>query len=302
MPVRTRRQMAQIPPRLRLQDRPLMGRDRDRRLRPRQTQGHIPAGKGRRQSGRSRQRSQHRALVDAQRIAGIVHRRIRILARPAHPRGSRLEQQLGEAYTRRVNRLLSKTEHKDAARLWAKYAAQYDIKETRLSKGAYFSPSDGGIYLNLDTVMAGDSAHRPVQNLFHESGHMLDWLLDKNSFSWAPHNGKLFNDVLKRDAQRIFDTTQATLMAEDKPAGRQSVMKPSPERSATNSAKTDRNVEDMLQARPRRRLPRQRRPPQRLLPAKRTTPIHRSVRRNARRADGKPRSMAAHRQLLPRIG
>lgn len=56
------------------------------------------------------------------------------------PRGSRLEQQLGEAYTRRVNRLLNKTEHKDAARLWAKYAAQYDIKETRLSKGAYFSP------------------------------------------------------------------------------------------------------------------------------------------------------------------
>lgn len=57
------------------------------------------------------------------------------------PRGSRLEQQLGEAYTRRVNRLLSKTEHKDAARLWAKYAAQYDIKETRLSKGAYFPPT-----------------------------------------------------------------------------------------------------------------------------------------------------------------
>lgn len=164
------------------------------------------------------------------------------------PRGSRLEQQLGEAYTRRVNRLLNKTEHKDAARLWAKYAAQYDIKETRLPKGAYFSPSDGGIHLNLDTVMAGDNAHRPVQNLFHESGHMLDWLLDKNSFSWAPHNGKLFNDVLKRDAQRIFDTTQATLMAEDKPAGRQSVMKAIAREIATNSAKTDRNVEDMLQA------------------------------------------------------
>ena len=35
------------------------------------------------------------------------------------PRGSRLEQQLGEAYTRRVNRLLNKTEHKDAAMIFS---------------------------------------------------------------------------------------------------------------------------------------------------------------------------------------
>lgn len=164
------------------------------------------------------------------------------------PRGSRLEQQLGEAYTRRVNRLLSKTEHKDAARLWAKYAAQYDIKETRLSKGAYFSPSDGGIYLNLDTVMAGDSAHRPVQNLFHESGHMLDWLLDRNMYSSGPHHGTMFADTLNKDAQNLYNSTQAMLMADGKPSDRQHVLWELGQQVRRGTAKTDRNIEDMLQA------------------------------------------------------
>lgn len=164
------------------------------------------------------------------------------------PRGSKLERQLGEVYTRTINQLLNRTEHKATARLWAKYAAQYDIKETRLAQGAYFSPTDGGIFLNLDVVMAGDTAHRPGQNLFHESGHMLDWLLDHGMYSSAPHNGVRFSDVLNQDAQNLYHNTQAMLMSSGKPADRQHVLWELAQQVRRGTAQKDRNIEDMLQA------------------------------------------------------
>ncbi len=97
------------------------------------------------------------------------------------PRGCDLERQLGPLHTLRVNQLLKKSGHAGTARLWSKYAGEYRIAET-YSTDNYYSPSDKAMHLDLKRVLIGDKAHRPYQNLFHESGHMLDHLLGGDTY------------------------------------------------------------------------------------------------------------------------
>ena len=54
------------------------------------------------------------------------------------PKGSEIERQLGALNTLRINQMLKKTPHKDTAKLWAKHAADYRIKQTSHKGTAYF--------------------------------------------------------------------------------------------------------------------------------------------------------------------
>lgn len=92
------------------------------------------------------------------------------------PQGCELERTLGRYHTTRVNQLLNQTKHKETARLWTKYAGGYHIAQAD-SGMSYYSPSEKAIHINLDKALHGDITHRPYQNLFHETAHMLDHML-----------------------------------------------------------------------------------------------------------------------------
>ncbi|WP_093959279.1 VG15 protein [Bifidobacterium vansinderenii] len=121
------------------------------------------------------------------------------------PRGCRLEQQLGASYTKKINELLRDTTHKSAARLWAKYADRFEIKDGQYQGIAEYNPSKGGIYIDIDTAMSGDNVRREGQNLFHESGHMLDWILGRNGYRSAePVGGGCLPMLLTRMPTPFF--------------------------------------------------------------------------------------------------
>lgn len=97
------------------------------------------------------------------------------------PKGSRFEKQLGNPHVFRMNQLLkqaAKNGHENTVRLWSKYAGDYEIIDSDYSDTANFNPAAGGISINRKAIGFQSAIHTPYQVIFHESSHMLDWLLN----------------------------------------------------------------------------------------------------------------------------
>lgn len=130
------------------------------------------------------------------------------------PRGCALYKALGRKHALHVDKMLNASKHPDTARLWAKYAKDYLILDKGFGGTAHFSPVRGGIFLDLEKIFTGDDAHRPYQTLFHETAHMLDYLLGKDTYysAQAKNDGKTFNETLFTDAMNLFNATRKELM------------------------------------------------------------------------------------------
>lgn len=62
--------------------------------------------------------------------------------------------------------------------MWEEYAAQFRATALpRNERGAYYSPSDDSVHLSIHSVAQGDSISTPYSVLFHEYGHMTDYLI-----------------------------------------------------------------------------------------------------------------------------
>lgn len=65
--------------------------------------------------------------------------------------------------------------------MWEEYAAQFRATEMRRGeRGAYYAPADDSVHLNIREVARGDIIHTPYGTLFHEYGHMTDYLIARN--------------------------------------------------------------------------------------------------------------------------
>lgn len=66
--------------------------------------------------------------------------------------------------------------------LWNEYAARFRATDMyRGERGAYYSPMDDSVHLRIDSVARGDIIHAPYATLFHEYGHMADFLIARDS-------------------------------------------------------------------------------------------------------------------------
>lgn len=62
--------------------------------------------------------------------------------------------------------------------MWEDYAAQFRATDMqRNERGAYYSPSDDSVHLRINAVARGDAISTPYSVLFHEYGHMTDYLI-----------------------------------------------------------------------------------------------------------------------------
>lgn len=75
-----------------------------------------------------------------------------------------MEAVMGEAEAR----------HPEIAAAYRRFSSQMVIKDHELADGAYYQPSERGVYLNADEVAIGDSISTPFETAFHEFGHMID--------------------------------------------------------------------------------------------------------------------------------
>lgn len=62
--------------------------------------------------------------------------------------------------------------------MWEDYAAQFRATDMqRNERGAYYSPRDDSVHLRIRSVAQGDAISTPYSVLFHEYGHMTDFLI-----------------------------------------------------------------------------------------------------------------------------
>lgn len=127
------------------------------------------------------------------------------------PRGCDLYKTLGRKHALRVDMMLNASKHPDTARLWARYAKDYLILDKNFGGTAYFSPVQGGIFLDLKKIYAGDTAHRPYQNLFHETAHMLDQLLG----GAVPYSyQQMFGSSIRNEGRRLLEQEKARIRSQ----------------------------------------------------------------------------------------
>ena len=66
--------------------------------------------------------------------------------------------------------------------MWEQFAAQFRATDMRRGeRGAYYAPADDSVHLNIRNVAQGDVIHTPYGTLFHEYGHMTDYLIARDA-------------------------------------------------------------------------------------------------------------------------
>ena len=88
-----------------------------------------------------------------------------------------LQGAYGESHANAVMAIL-KNAPAHIREMWEDYAAQFRSGQLpRGEDGAYYSPRQDRVYLNIQDVARGDSISTPYSVLFHEYGHMTDYLI-----------------------------------------------------------------------------------------------------------------------------
>lgn len=128
------------------------------------------------------------------------------------PAGSDLERRIGLRRASNVNKLLAQSKHPDTARLWAKYADRYKIINADHTGTAHFDPKDGGIRLDLKRIGQSGHGRRPYDTFFHETGHMLDWMLaDERGYH---SQGSGLGASIYAEATKLYGKTGKRLQTE----------------------------------------------------------------------------------------
>ncbi|KFI92445.1 hypothetical protein BISA_0845 [Bifidobacterium saguini DSM 23967] len=111
-----------------------------------------------------------------------------------------------------ILQLLANTKHVKTARLWADHVNSYRIVDKHNGDTPFFDPKRLGISLDIDHLTDAPDGHAPYQTLFHETGHMLDWLQGNGkqfySQTYRDKNGSSFKDLLKQDGADALDAAK----------------------------------------------------------------------------------------------
>lgn len=106
----------------------------------------------------------------------------------------------------------------DAINVFGKYADDLKVYNNRMKKNAHFSPVHGGIAVNVSGAVAGSDYEEPLQVLFHEFGHNIDWLAGgKNNYTYLSNtsiNGVRLQTVIKSDFTTFMQAMGASTNAE----------------------------------------------------------------------------------------
>lgn len=100
----------------------------------------------------------------------------------------------------------------NARKLWNHYSEEFNVLDNK-DRGCYFSPSRNGVRIPKTRIHDGQGYQKDYQVVFHEFGHNLDNLLNrdfgdknfrKNTFSNYYKNG-IFPKTLKEESEKAID-------------------------------------------------------------------------------------------------
>lgn len=78
--------------------------------------------------------------------------------------------------------------------MWEEYAAQFKATNMRRDEGAFYSPRDDSVHLHIPSVARGDAISTPYSVLFHEYGHMTDYLISR---SYNQYHYSAYSDLFQ---------------------------------------------------------------------------------------------------------
>ena len=65
--------------------------------------------------------------------------------------------------------------------MWDDFSGQFRATSMgRNERGAFYAPADDSVHLNIRSVARGDVISTPYSVLFHEYGHMTDYLIARS--------------------------------------------------------------------------------------------------------------------------
>ena len=96
--------------------------------------------------------------------------------------------------------------------MWDRYASFFRAtNEPPNSQSAFYSPMDDSVHLSIRNVARGSSIHPPYATVFHEYGHMTDYLIAReNGYGnytafTEVYKGGLLGQTAKREMQQHLD-------------------------------------------------------------------------------------------------
>jgi len=92
--------------------------------------------------------------------------------------------------------------------LWEEFGASFRASRMdRNSDEAYYSPSTDSVHLGIDYVARGDSIATPYSTVFHEYGHMTDYLIARQlgSGGYTAYSDTYKNGLLGSTAKRELE-------------------------------------------------------------------------------------------------
>ncbi|KAB7790740.1 phage protein [Bifidobacterium leontopitheci] len=119
----------------------------------------------------------------------------------------RAKKALGDDAAKSLDGILRNSAHQSTAKLWAQYSDRYVIKSSTLGKGgrAHYSKTEGGIFVDIDSVGKPSRGHGPYGVFIHESAHMLDDLLGDGSSGYCvTYRGGIFPKTLADEGTSLF--------------------------------------------------------------------------------------------------
>ena len=87
--------------------------------------------------------------------------------------------------------------------VFKKYEKDLVYKDVDYHGTPHFSPKTKGIYLDIKNAIVGDAIHMPYETLFHESGHMVDFLSGQLSVNFRSGELSFYNVITSEIGAQI---------------------------------------------------------------------------------------------------
>lgn len=84
--------------------------------------------------------------------------------------------------------------------LFKRFGQQLRVMDER-GHGAWFNPENMRVEMRVAEAIGGDSSHKPYQIVFHEFGHMIDWLAGRGSGYASASSGIV--EAIERDWKKL---------------------------------------------------------------------------------------------------
>ena len=125
---------------------------------------------------------------------------------------------LGQKHHDAIEALASKGR---TAKVWKKYASKTKVVRAHYKGLAYYSPSDKGIYTDIDKDANGDKYQAPYTTTMHELGHNIDNISSGQEYRYTSvefDNGA-YGKAIREDVDKLVNDLNTELKNEFKTLG-----------------------------------------------------------------------------------